>query len=136
MTTSNVTISTSAIHGKGLFAARDFAAGEKILSWAECAEILSEQAARDLPPYEQKFLSYIDGQNVLFKTPARFINHSCDPNLIGKDGFDIAIRAIKKGEELNADYVLEQVPGLDLACNCDAKKCRLHLSVLPRSNDL
>ena len=56
MTTPNVTISISPIHGKGLFAARDFDAGEKILSWAECAEILSDQDARDLPPYEQKFL--------------------------------------------------------------------------------
>ena len=135
MTTPNVTISTSPIHGKGLFAARDFDAGEKILSWAECAEILSDQDARDLPPYEQKFLSYIDGQNILFKAPARFINHSCDPNILGKEGYDVAIRSIKKGEELNADYVLEQVPGLNIICNCGAEKCRRQLVVLPRSRD-
>ncbi len=136
MTASNVIVSNSVIHGRGLFAARDFEAGEKILSWAECAEILSDQAARDLPTHEQKFLSYINGQNILFKEPARFINHSCNPNLHGKDGFDVAIRSIKKGEELSADYVLEQVPGLNIICNCGAEKCRRQLLVLPRSSDL
>jgi hypothetical protein len=56
----------------------------------------------------------MDGQNVLFHPPARFVNHSCNPNARGSDSRDVASRVIEAGEEITVDYVAEQVPGLKL----------------------
>lgn len=124
-----ITIKESPIHGLGVFAARDVKKGETIIDWNGCAEILTPFEAKDLPPSEKKYLSVIDGQYVLFKPPARFVNHSCDPNAKGSGGRDFAVRDIKAGDEITVDYVIEKVPGLDLQCNCGTKQCRGHLRV-------
>jgi hypothetical protein len=80
--------------------------------------VLSDEAVRALPEEQRNFLAVMDGQHVLFKTPARFVNHSCNPNARGSDRCDIATRRIEASEEITVDYVAEQVPGLRLQCNC------------------
>jgi SET domain-containing protein len=65
----------------------------------------------------------------LFKPPARFVNHSCNPNSRGAKGHDVAIRHIMQGEEITVDYVIEQVPGLSIECKCGASGCRGFLTV-------
>jgi SET domain-containing protein len=117
-------VRSSPIHGRGVFAARRIEAGEVIIDWSGCSEVLSDEALRALPREETIFVSVIDGQNILFKPPARFINHSCKPNTRGGGRHDVAIRAIEAGEEVTVDYVEEQVPGLRLHCNCRAPNCR------------
>ena len=77
-----------------------------------------------LPTEERIFVSVIDGQNVLFKPPARFVNHSCNPNARASARRDVAIRVIDAGDEITVDYVAEQVPQLKLQCNCQAPNCR------------
>ena len=131
-----IVVKTSPIHGQGVFAARRIEAGEVIIDWSECSEVLSDEAVKALPGEERIFVSMIDGQNVLFKPPARFVNHSCSPNARGSVQHDIAIRVIEEGEEVTVDYVAEQVPGLGLECNCNAPNCRGLLivpSTLPRT---
>ena len=66
---------------------------------------------------------------MLFKPPARFVNHSCEPNARGGSGRDVAARAIEAGEEITVDYVAEQVPGLELRCQCGSPRCRGALKV-------
>jgi hypothetical protein len=71
----------SPIHGKGLFATKDFEAGEVVCP------------------------GRIDGK----RTPAgRFINHSLNPNIIpkkvGNDIYAVAMRKIQAGDELLVDY--------------------------------
>ena len=71
----------SPIHGKGLFATKDFEAGEVVCP------------------------GRIDGK----RTPAgRFINHSLNPNIvpekIGDDIYAVAMRKIQAGDELLVDY--------------------------------
>jgi hypothetical protein len=119
-----IVVKTSPIHGQGVFAARRIEAGEVIIDWSECSEVLSDEAVKALPGEERIFVSIIDGQNVLFKPPARFVNHSCNPNARGCDRHDIATRVIEAGDEITVDYVAEQVPGLRLECNCKAPNCR------------
>ncbi len=102
------------------------------MDWNECSEVLSDGAVKALPREERIFVSIIDGQNVLFKPPARFVNHSCNPNARACDGHDIAIRVIEAGEEITVDYVAEQVPGLRLDCKCKAPNCRGRLIVPSR----
>lgn len=47
-----------------------------------------------------------DGYCMIPQTPARYINHSCDPNcVIQSNGDVVAIRPIKDGEEITFDYV-------------------------------
>src|SRR5947209_7244643 len=107
-----IVVKQSPIHGRGVFAARRIEAGEVIIDWSGCSEVLSDGAVEALPREESIFVSVIDGQNVLFKPPARFVNHSCNPNARGCDRHDIAIRVIEAGEEITVDYVAEQVPGV------------------------
>jgi hypothetical protein len=96
---SVVRVGRSAIHGKGLFAARAIAEGEYIGTF-------SGPTARG------------DGMHVLWvylddspepvgrigRNRLRFLNHAKDPNA-EFDGFDLyALRAIAVGEELTIDY--------------------------------
>jgi hypothetical protein len=114
-----------------VFAARRIDAGDVIIDWSGCCEALSDAAVEALPAAERVFVSVIDGQNILFKAPARFVNHSCNPNARGRDRHDIAIRVIEAGEEITVDYLVEQVPGLNLECKCGASNCRGLLTNAP-----
>ena len=124
-----IVVKHSPIHGRGVFATTRIDAGDVIIDWSECSEVLSDGALTALPSAERIFVSVIDGQNILFKPPARFVNHSCNPNARGGDRHDIAIRVIEAGEEITVDYVAEQVPGLRLECRCGAPNCRGQLIV-------
>jgi hypothetical protein len=119
---AKVVMKDSPIHGKGVFASQRIEPGEVIIDG--CREVLSDEAVKALPTEERILLSVMDGLNILMKPPARFVNHSCNPNARGSDRHDIAIRIIEAGEEITVDYVAEQVPGLRLDCNCKAPNCR------------
>jgi SET domain-containing protein len=124
---SAVIVKPSPIHGRGVFAARPIEPGEVVIEG--CREVLSDEALKNLPEQERNFVSVVDGRYVLFKPPARLVNHSCNPNARGTDRADVAIRRIEAGEEITVDYVAEQVPGLMLRCNCQAPNCRGFLKV-------
>jgi SET domain-containing protein len=128
-----VVVQHSPIHGRGVFAARRIEPGEIIIDG--CRELLGDEAIKSLPPEERIFLAVMDGQNILMKPPARFVNHSCNPNTRGTDRHDVAIRVIEAGEEVTVDYVAEQVPGLRLECNCKAPNCRGLLVVPSKSQE-
>lgn len=57
---------------------------------------------------------------------ARLINHSCEPNCGIKNLFQIvAMRDIKKGEEITWDYEMtENYPEWSMECRCGSKNCR------------
>lgn len=116
-----IVVRASQIHGRGVFAARRIEPGEVIIDG--CRDVLSEEAAKALPPDERIYLSVMDGRNILMRPPARFVNHSCNPNARGSDQYDVAIRVIEAGEEVTVDYVAE-VPGITMQCNCKAPNCR------------
>jgi SET domain-containing protein len=126
-----VVVQHSPIHGRGVFAARRIEPGEIIIDG--CRAILSDEAIKSLLIEERIFLAIMHGQNILMKPPARFVNHSCNPNARGTDRHDVAIRVIEAGEEVTVDYVAEQVPGLWLECNCKAPNCR-GLLVVPSTS--
>ena len=118
----DVVVHDSPIHGRGVFAARRFQPGDVVIDG--CREVLSDEAVKALPPEERVFLEVIDGQNILMRPPARFVNHSCDPNARGTSRHDVAIRVIEAGEEVTVDYVAEHVTGVSLECNCKSLNCR------------
>ena len=127
---TKICVKPSPIHGQGLFASEPIRAGETILDWSTCAETLTDERIAALPVEERRYLSVIEGRNVLFKPPARFVNHSCQPNAHGQWGRDVALRDIEPREEITVDYQAEQVPGLDLECSCGSPTCRGRVTVI------
>ena len=122
---ADVVIKKSKIHGKGVFAARDFKKGEIVIDWATCSNTLTKEEVDKVPKSQKRYVSYLGkGKYVFFKSPGKYVNHSCDSNTKPINGCDVAVRDIKKGEEITADYVREKVPGLNMKCKCGSKNCR------------
>ena len=131
----------SGVHGRGVFALQDIAAGEVLVEYT--GEIISWQEAQDRHPHDPSqpnhtFYFHVDEDRVIDANyggnSARWINHSCDPNCFAdeQDGriFITALRNIKAGEELNYDYRLtieeRYTPKLkaEYPCWCGAATCR------------
>ncbi|TAK96372.1 MAG: SET domain-containing protein [Aquabacterium sp.] len=131
----------SAIHGKGVYAIRPLKAGDTVLEYR--GEIITWQEALDRHPHDPSqpnhtFYFHLDDGHVIDGkyqgNSAKWINHSCDPNLEAEqDGdrvFLKALRDIAVGEELFFDYGLiidaRMTAKLkkEYACWCGSPKCR------------
>ena len=120
---SKVVIKESRISGLGVFAVRDFKKGEIVLRW-DVSQQLSKEEASQASESEKNYIAFFDGKYILQKAPERHVNHSCEPNTFVKDFCDIALRDIKKGEEITSDYSTVPVPSMNIKCNCGSEKCR------------
>ena len=116
----SITIANSRIHGKGIFAGRDFKKGEIGLHWDSYARPISDQEYAKLTEGQKRMV--FDGK--LYASASQFINHSCEANVGSVDGYDTAIRDIKRGEEITCDYHREKIPFIRLNCNCGSNNCR------------
>jgi hypothetical protein len=88
--------------GLGAYATRDFQKDEVVLKWN--LRVLSEKEYQALPDYERKnFCHKRNGKIYLYPDPERHVNRSQDPNVYPdfEKEADIALRDIKKGEELS-----------------------------------
>ncbi|MGC4062836.1 MAG: SET domain-containing protein [Aquabacterium sp.] len=131
----------SGVHGKGVFVVRPIEAGTTVLEYK--GEIISWQEALDRHPHDPEqpnhtFYFHLDDGHVIDGkyqgNSAKWINHSCDPNLEAEqDGdrvFLKALRDIDVGEELFFDYGLiidaRMTAKLkkEYACWCGAATCR------------
>ncbi len=120
----DIIIKNSKINGKGVFANRDFKKGEIVLKWNPTR--LKKDEVKKFP---QKYILVIFGgekEYYLMNPPERYVNHSCDSNCHSdSDNFyDIAIKDIKKGEEITGDYPEIEPSGIKIKCNCGSKKCK------------
>ena len=132
---SKVVARKSGLHGMGLFAAQDLAAGEKLI------EYRGVRYGKDEHPDlgddgVTKFLRFSDGTGIDGKGWAALANHGCDPNceLAEEEGHDpprawlYALRDVKHGEELVWDYRLDVTSHSeafsDWACACRSAQCR------------
>lgn len=119
----DVVVKESSIDGLGVFANRDYKKGEVVLLWNPKGDLTAKQVRR-LPKEKRKYLSRIrENKYVILGIPGRYINHSCEPNTRSKNNMDIAVRDIKKGEEITADYAVENVP-VNFRCKCGKYNCR------------
>ncbi|MDZ7631580.1 MAG: SET domain-containing protein-lysine N-methyltransferase [Gemmatimonadaceae bacterium] len=144
-------IRSSKIQGKGAFATRRILKGARIIEYlGECID--EDEADIRYPDDEMgrhhTFLFAIgDGTRVLdagpLDWPAKYINHSCDPNCEAveeEDGrvFIGALRNIPKGTELLYDYAYERTPEHTeadeklYACRCGSPKCRGTIMAPPK----
>lgn len=131
----------SAIQGRGVFAARGIAKGQRLIEY--------KGTRRRWACYDddQDYVCLFDVGRGLVVDPrqngniARYINHSCDPNCeaVLDNGriYIESLRAIAKGEEITYDYALtfERPPSKrDMEryrCYCRGANCRGTLLQIP-----
>lgn len=119
-------VGQSIIEGRGIFAGEDISAGEKIQYIAgKKTKLVSttKEEALTIPNWfglSRQF--WIDPE----ETPFRYLNHSCEPNAaIRGTKTLVAMRAIKKDEEIAIDYSMTDADPLwQLACACNMPTCR------------
>lgn len=131
---SDVIIGNGNLDGKGVFANRDFKKGEVVIQYQ--LKPLTVEEFNNLPEAEKRYTHTHNGQIYLYSEPERYVNHSANGNVVQdlEKQCDIALRDIRKGEEITAsatkddtgllkkvDCVLVRVPnlekGLDFYCN-------------------
>lgn len=92
--------------------------------WDTSMKLVLEQVNR-LSEEEKKYVTSVEKSvYLLLKSPEKYVNHSCSPNLEVKNYCDVALRDIHVGEEFTADYAKEDIPNLVLKCNCQSRNCR------------
>lgn len=132
-------VSSSGIHGRGLFATCSIPAETLVIEYAGEIVDKDESNRRGL---EQEALAEQTGEGSVYIfelnemhdidgnfewNPARLANHSCDPNCEAQNIDDhiwiVALRDIAEGEELTFDY------GYDIShyerhpCRCGSENC-------------
>lgn len=124
-----VIVAESKIHGLGVFATRDFAEGELILSIDDSRVVDDDHPLRPELGEHNYHCDYLaGGKVVLMRSPERHINSSCDPNTYVRtiDGvrYVAARRPVKSGEELTYDYIIDCHGGITWQCGCGNSRCR------------
>lgn len=103
----DVVVGAGNLAGRGVYAGRDFAAGEVVVTYQLAP--LDEVDYRALPAGEDLFVHSYGGRRYLYPAPARFVNHSDDPSCFQDfDRYcDIALLPIAKGEPITIDATQE-----------------------------
>lgn len=108
-----VTLGVGDLAGTGVYAARDFVAGEVVVQYE-----LQPLTAKDydcLPAGEELFVHSYGGRRYLYPAPARFVNHRDDPSCFQDFDrrCDVALRPITTGEAITIDAGKETARELD-----------------------
>ena len=127
--TADVFVAPSEIHGVGVFAARDFDAGETVLVMDDSRVVDDEHPLRpELGEYAHHCDYLEGGRVVLMGYPERHVNSSCDPSAYARRDAEgsrvVARRPIKAGEEITCDYIIDCHGGEVWQCNCGSARCR------------
>lgn len=121
---ADVVVRASA-HGRGLFAARPYRAGQTILRFTGCTY---SGEALDRAGFVPGYPLQIDEQTfMLLDAPGVFCNHSCDANAgLAADLRLFAVRDIAQGEEICFDYsaTMMEDNAWTLDCRCGTPQCR------------
>jgi|SRR3989338_1373732 len=110
--------------GKGVFAARDFRKGEIVLRYQK-SKVFKDNEVPKIWKGKFRYLDRIDrNKYMIMQPPERFINHSCEPNVFIKNWKIIAMKSIKKGDEIVFDYSINSDFSTSFKCRCGAANCR------------
>ncbi|MEQ1885472.1 MAG: SET domain-containing protein-lysine N-methyltransferase [Bryobacteraceae bacterium] len=122
-------IGPSKIHRYGVYAEENIPANRKVIEYTGERLNRKETKARDRGKYTYLFAvdNYWTLDGAVGGSGAEIINHSCEPNLFARilkgHILYMALRPIKRGEELTIDYNFDIV-GDTSPCSCGARKCR------------
>jgi uncharacterized protein len=120
---------SSPIHGMGGFARVDIPAGARVIEYV--GEKITKQESLARCEQNNEYIFALDDEQDLDGqvswNPARFLNHSCEPNcearLEGGCIWVIAIREIRAGEELTFNYGYDLADYAEHPCGCGAPGC-------------
>ncbi len=140
-TVSRTEVRQSGVHGKGVYAIKPIGAGQRVIEYR--GEIIPWEEALDRHPHDPEqpnhtfYFHLSDGHVIDGKhqgNSAKWINHSCEPNLEAEQQGDRvflnALRDIEPEEELFFDYGLvidarlTEKTKQEYACWCKTPSCR------------
>jgi hypothetical protein len=113
----NLIIKKSKIQGKGVFANKDFKKEEIVLRWSP--QKITKEKADKLTIQQKHYLYKERNKYFLMQSPEKYVNRSCKANTKPKNLCDVAMRNIKKGEEITSNY-----KNVSFKCKCGAKNCK------------
>lgn len=140
VTSEYIVVRRSRIHGTGVYARKDVPKGARVIEYTGEKVTKKESDRRSRLPLENNADNPEMGAVYLFElnkrydvdgyvdfNTARLINHSCDPNcesdIIRGKIWIIALRDIKKGEELTYNYNYGWEDYEDHECQCGTYRC-------------
>jgi SET domain-containing protein len=124
-------------YGKGVFAKEDIKADEVLIVMG--GYIIDIEAENNLDEFQidkpieisEEFSFCPMKPSDMELMPQHYVNHSCDPNTGFKaSNFMVAMKNIKKGEEIVYDYAMIIASNADsenyfeMDCHCEAQDCR------------
>lgn len=135
-----IIVKSSGIHNKGVFAKKNIKKGTKIIEYVGEIITKKESDSRAQTQLEKNKKNKTHGAVYIFElnkrydidgnvpwNKAKYINHSCDPNAETEDInghiWIIAIKDIKKGEEITYNYGYDLEDYKDHPCKCKSKNC-------------
>lgn len=118
-------IRNAGTHGMGLFASRDIEKDEIVADFSD-GKVYETDKASDLPKeVADHAIQFEEHKWIDTSGTGRYLNHSCNPNCGIKDKFKIvAMRDIKKDEELTFDYEMAEDSDWRMKCDCGLEGCR------------
>ncbi len=138
--TEFIVVKSSGIHNKGVFAKKDISKGTKIIEYV--GEKITKAQSEKVGDrhFENSKNHTVDGGVYIFElnkkydingkvswNPARYINHSCSPNaetdILKGHIWIIAIKDIKKGDEITYNYGYDLDDYTEHPCLCGSKNC-------------
>ena len=121
-------LARSKIHRWGVYSTERIPAGRKVIEYTG-ERISRRETKRRADGTDLIYLFTLDDYWTLDGSVggsgAEYINHSCDPNtaFIGLDV--LAVRSIRRGEELTLDYAAAMNEHSEpFTCHCGSPKCR------------
>ena len=119
----------SKIHNMGGYAKCNIRKGTRIIEYIG-RPLTKKKAQKELEDgngYVFTINKHFDIDGSVEWNPARFINHSCNPNaesdIVDDRVWIDAVKNIKKGEEIVYNYNYDLVDAFDNPCNCGGKNC-------------
>lgn len=139
-TSPYIKLRKSTIHGTGVYARVDIKKGTHIIEYVGERVTKKESDRRAQKPLSNNAENDEMGAVYIFElnkrydldgfvdyNTARFINHSCDPNceseILKGRVWIIAIKDIKKGDEITYNYNYSWEDHEDHPCYCGTKRC-------------
>ena len=136
----HILLKKSKIHGIGIYAKKNIPQGTRVIEYAGEKITKAESDRRAHKPFEENEKDSQLGAVYLFAlndrhdidghvpwNTARYINHSCSPNceteIIRGKIWVVALRDIKKGEELFYNYGYDYEDYEEHPCHCGADNC-------------
>lgn len=122
---ANLSIHRSDIAGYGVFVTEDVSKGKVLFIMKGRIVQFIASTKRDAMKHPHRVGV---GKNLWMEPDTRFvryINHSCNPNvgIRGRVTF-VALRNIRKGEEITFDYSISEDSQWQMRCACGSKRCR------------